>query len=76
MVIEAKNRVGLLLDVMGAIAEQRVNISAAHVKTAPGSAVLNLTLDIADLDQLRNVIRRIMRVVGVEKAYRVFRAGK
>ena len=74
--IEAKDRVSLLSDVMNAIAELRLNISAAKVRTAKGTAFISLTLDINHREQLENVLRRVRRVSGVEHAYRVYKGAK
>ncbi|MGQ9780003.1 MAG: RelA/SpoT family protein [Bacillota bacterium] len=74
--IEARDRVSLLSDVMNAIAEFRLNISAAKVRTAKGTAFISLTLDINHRDQLENVLRRVRRVSGVEHAYRVYKGSK
>ncbi|NLG84560.1 MAG: bifunctional (p)ppGpp synthetase/guanosine-3',5'-bis(diphosphate) 3'-pyrophosphohydrolase [Firmicutes bacterium] len=71
--IEARDRVSLLSDVMNAIAEFRLNISAAKVRTAKGTAFISLTLDINHREQLENVLRRVRRVSGVEHAYRVYK---
>ena len=74
--IEAKDRVSLLSDVMNAIAEFRLNISAAKVRTAKGTAFISLTLDINHREQLENVLWRVRRVSGVEHAYRVYKGSK
>lgn len=74
--IEARDRVSLLSDVMNAIAEQRLNISAAKVRTDTGTAFISLTLDINHVDQIQSVLRRLRRVAGVEQAYRASKTGK
>ena len=74
--IEARDRLGLLSDVMNAISEMHLNISAAKVRTVSGTAFINLTLDINHLDQVQNVLRRLRRVSGVEQAYRMSKKAK
>ena len=71
--IEAYDRVSLLSDIMNAIAELHLNISAAKVRTDEGTAFISLTLDISHVDQIENVLRRLRRLTGVERAYRVSR---
>ncbi|MGE5550060.1 MAG: RelA/SpoT family protein [Bacteroidota bacterium] len=69
--IQARDRLGLLSDVMNAIAELRLNISAAKVRTDTGMALINLTIDINHKDQIQSVLRRLRRVGGVGQAYRM-----
>ncbi|MGE5530346.1 MAG: RelA/SpoT family protein [Patescibacteria group bacterium] len=76
--IEAQNRVGLLSEVTNAIAEMRLNISAAKVRTdsSRGAAYISLTLEIGNAEQLQGVLRRLRRVHGVEQAFRVSKTNK
>ena len=74
--LEARDHVGLLSDIINAVAEMKLNISAAKVRTDDGAAFIHLTLDISHLDQIQNVLRRLRKVNGVEQAYRVSRTGK
>jgi len=58
--VEAYDRTGLLSDITQVVAENKVNILAAHVGvTADHSAVVTATLQVASVSQLARVMSRI-----------------
>lgn len=71
--IVAVDRVNLLTDVMNAISEMKLYLKAAKARSKKGTAYINLTLEIANSDQIRLVCNRIKKVEGVEQVYRVSR---
>ncbi|NLY74153.1 MAG: bifunctional (p)ppGpp synthetase/guanosine-3',5'-bis(diphosphate) 3'-pyrophosphohydrolase [Firmicutes bacterium] len=71
--IEAEDRVNLLTDVLNAIAELKLYLSAAKARTKKGTAYINLTLEIANSDQIQSIFKRVGRVEGVQRVYRVSR---
>lgn len=71
--IEAEDRVNLLTDVLNAISELKLYLSAAKARTKKGRAFINLTLEIANSDQIQSIFKRVGRVEGVQRVYRVSR---
>jgi GTP diphosphokinase / guanosine-3',5'-bis(diphosphate) 3'-diphosphatase len=69
--VEAFDRVGVLKDVLAQISETKTNVSAAKITTKRGSsAFLNLTVDVKNLDQLKQVIKAIKSVSDVYDVHR------
>ncbi|HEY8463118.1 MAG TPA: bifunctional (p)ppGpp synthetase/guanosine-3',5'-bis(diphosphate) 3'-pyrophosphohydrolase [Bacillota bacterium] len=71
--IEGDDRVNLLVDVMNAIAELKLNITAAKARAKKGTAYISLTLGITHSEQIQAVFKRVSRVEGICKVYRVSR---
>jgi GTP pyrophosphokinase len=71
--IVGTDRVNLLVDVMTAISELKLYLSSANARSKKGTAYINLTLDIANSDQIRLICNRIKKVEGIEQVYRVSR---
>lgn len=71
--IVANDRVNLLTDVLNAISEMKLNLSAAKVRTKKGTAYINLTLEIANSEQINLIFNRIKKVPEVREAYRISR---
>lgn len=71
--IEGSDRVNLLTDVMNAIAEMKLYLDAAKARTKKGTAFINLTLEISHSDQIQSIIKRVKKVEGVQRIYRVSR---
>lgn len=67
------DRVNLLVDVMTAISELKLYLSAAKARSKKGTAHINLTLEISNSDQIRLICNRIKKVEGIERVYRVSR---
>ncbi len=71
--IEGTDRVNFLTDILNAISELKLYLSAAKARTKGGSAFINLTLEIAHSDQITAIFKRVKKVTGVERVYRVSR---
>ena len=64
--LDAYDRTGLLSDITNVVAEQKVNIVAAHVETHPDrTATVNATLQVASVAQLARVLSRLEQVKDV-----------
>ena len=69
--IEAYDRVGVLKDILTAVADTKTNVSAANVRTRRGSsAFLLLTVDVLDTDHLDRVLKAIRSVSDVYDVHR------
>jgi len=69
--VEAQDRQGLLRDIAGLMADQKVNILALNAShTGDASVMIDITLEIRDLDQLTNLLRRLNTLKGVYEARR------
>jgi GTP pyrophosphokinase len=71
--IEGVDRVNFLTDIMNAISEMNLYLSAAKVRSKKGEAFINLTLEITHSDQIQLIFKRVKKVDGVLKIYRVSR---
>lgn len=71
--IEASDRVNLLTDVLNAISELKLYLNAAKARSKKGTAFINLTLEIANSDQIQSIFKRVEQVKGVQRVYRVSR---
>lgn len=71
--IEGDDRVNLLTDVLNAISELKLYLTAAKARSKKGKAYINLTLEIANSDQIQTIFKRVGRVNGVQRVYRVSR---
>ncbi len=71
--IEAEDRVNLLTDVLNAISELKLYLNAAKARSKKGTAFINLTLEIANSAQIQAIFKRVERVKGVQRVYRVSR---
>ena len=64
--IEANDRIGLLSDILSAIANSKVNILAVNTKTGKDRiAIIYITLETKNLDELNNVLKYIRKVDSV-----------
>jgi len=64
--VEAFDRVGVLHDILEKIAEVKVNVGAANVKTKRGSsAIIKMIVDVKDVDHLSSVMKAIRAVSDV-----------
>ena len=64
--VEAFDRTGLLNDIANVVAENKINIVAAHVETHPdNTATVNATLQVASVAQLARVLSRLETVKDV-----------
>lgn len=73
--VEAMDRVGLLKDVLAAVADARTNVISVNARVRKDKVgVINLTLDIRNLGQLTAVIQRIGKMPDVYRVERVVSA--
>jgi len=68
--IEAGDRVNLLADIMNIMAERKINVSAAKVKTAKGEAVIDFTIEVSHLDEFKDLVKKIQTISGVRQVFR------
>jgi len=69
--LDAYDRTGLLSDISNVMAEQKVNILAAHVETHPDhTATVNATLQVASVAQLARVLSRLEQLKDVYSVQR------
>jgi GTP diphosphokinase / guanosine-3',5'-bis(diphosphate) 3'-diphosphatase len=71
--IEGVDRVNFLTDIMNAISEMKLYLSAAKARSKKGMAFINLTLEITHSDQIQLIFKRVKKVEGIQKIYRVSR---
>ncbi len=71
--IEGGDRVNFLTDIMNAISEMNLYLSAAKARSKKGMAYINLTLEITHSDQIQLIFKRVKKVEGVLRVYRVSR---
>ena len=70
--VEAFDRVGLLKDILAAIAESRTNVVSVNARVRKDKvAVVNLVLDVGNVEQLRGVLQRVGQVADVFNVERV-----
>jgi len=70
--VETFDRVGVLHDVLEKIADKKVNVSSANIKTKRGSIMfLKLVVDVLNLEQLKQAISAIREVADVYDVKRV-----
>lgn len=69
--VDAQDRQGLLRDIAGLMADQKINILALNAKHIDDTSVcVDLTLEIRDLDQLARLLGRLNTLRGVYEARR------
>lgn len=72
VVVETIDRVGILRDILGRLSDYHVNVSNASVKTDFGKpALISLTLDVRDSEQLSNVMQKIRNISDVLNIRRI-----
>ena len=70
--VEAFDRVGLLKDVLAAIAESRTNVVSVNARVRKDKvAIVNIVLDVHNLEQLRSVVQKVSQVSDVFNVERV-----
>ena len=69
--IEANDRMGLLSDILKAIASSKVNILAVNTKTGKDRiAIIYITVETKNLDELNNILKAIRKVDSVFEVHR------
>jgi GTP pyrophosphokinase len=71
ILVEGKDRPGLLAAVSAVIADAGVNITGGKMATAGGRGVNEFELEIQDLGQLKKVVGKIEKVKGVTRVERM-----
>ena len=71
--IISTNRQGLLMDVSTIFGESKTNVSAATIRTMPNStAEIEVTIEVADVNQLSQVMTKIANFSDVISILRMF----
>ncbi|MGE0558845.1 MAG: bifunctional (p)ppGpp synthetase/guanosine-3',5'-bis(diphosphate) 3'-pyrophosphohydrolase [Burkholderiales bacterium] len=70
IVVDAADRTGLLRDISEVLSRERVNVTATRSSSSDLSARMRFTVEIRNLDQLRQVLALIRQVRGVLRAER------
>jgi GTP pyrophosphokinase len=74
--IEAMDRVGVLKDILARLSDRGINIRNAGVKTSPNKpALISLSLDIRDRQQLEYIFQRIRSMSDTLNIRRVIDSG-
>lgn len=69
--VDAQDRQGLLRDIAGLMADQKINILALNANhSSEADVIVDLTLEIRDLDQLTRLLARLQTLRGVYDARR------
>ncbi len=68
--IEAQDRTGLLSDIFAVLLREKINVTATHAQSRDLTAMMQFTLKITGLAQLRRVLGLIQNVPGVMSASR------
>ena len=72
MEVEALDRPALLQDVMSVFAEAKTTVSSVTARVKRDRmALVSLTVQIADLDHLHRVLRKLESLKEIRKVYRV-----
>lgn len=69
--VRAENRNGLLAELMEAIIDTKIALYAVNAKTAKSNvAIITIKLRIADIERLKEVMRKMRKLTGVIAVYR------
>jgi Guanosine polyphosphate pyrophosphohydrolases/synthetases len=61
--VEAIDRVGVFKDILTKLADSKINVRQAHVKTKNGkTAMIYLSIDISDREQFERTCQQIKRI--------------
>ncbi|MFH0776326.1 MAG: bifunctional (p)ppGpp synthetase/guanosine-3',5'-bis(diphosphate) 3'-pyrophosphohydrolase [Patescibacteria group bacterium] len=70
--IAAQNRVGMLHDIAGAIADLQINIADLSLKASDKHEILHeFTIEVENFDQLENLLAQLEKIPGIRRAVRV-----
>ena len=70
IVLEANDRHGLLRDISDLFAREKINTTKANTLSRNHVALMQFTVELADLDQLQHLLARLKQVQGVISAQR------
>ncbi len=69
--VVADDRTSLLMEITNATAEAKIPLKAMNARTTRDrQAIINLTLEIIDTEQLDRIIKRLKKVNGVHEVTR------
>lgn len=69
--IKADDRSGILSDIMVLITESKIHLHAVNAKTSKdGFAVINVKLKITDIEQLKDLMKKLKKLNGVTEVFR------
>lgn len=69
--IKAEDREGILSDIMMLITDCKIHLHALNAKTSKGGyATINIKLKIIDVEELRDLMKKLRRLDGVVEVYR------
>jgi GTP diphosphokinase / guanosine-3',5'-bis(diphosphate) 3'-diphosphatase len=72
IMIDALDRKGILRDILGRLSDQKINVSAANVKTSRETpALISLTIDVKSFQQLKSTMNKIKDMSDVLNIRRV-----
>ena len=71
ILVESRDRPGILAAVTGVIAEAEVNIAGGKVSTESGRGTHEFELEVRSLEQLRKLLDQIRRIKGVTRVERL-----
>jgi len=70
--VETIDRVGVLKDILSRLADHKVNVRDASVKTSPGkTAFINMTIEISDRSQFEKICSQINKMCDIVTVRRV-----
>jgi (p)ppGpp synthase/HD superfamily hydrolase len=55
---------------MNIMAERKINVNAAKVKTAKGEAIIDFTIEVAHLNEFKDLVKKIQTIGGVQRIFR------
>ncbi len=73
--VEAIDRVGVLKDILSRLADHKVNVRDASVKTSPGkTAFITMTIDISDRSQFEKICSKVTKMSDIVSVRRLNKA--
>ncbi|WP_371257828.1 bifunctional (p)ppGpp synthetase/guanosine-3',5'-bis(diphosphate) 3'-pyrophosphohydrolase [Synechococcus sp. PCC 7502] len=73
--VEAIDRVGVLKDILSRLADHKINVRDASVKTAPGkTAFITMTIDISDRGQFEKICSQVNKMADIVSVRRLNKA--
>ena len=69
--VTAKDRMGLIVDVSTVLSSTKTRVSSLNARSTPdGFGLIEIEMEVAGADQLRNVVRRLEQIPGVMRVTR------
>lgn len=70
VIVEARDRLGLLKDVIEVFSKERMNVIGMHTQTVKGKATMTFTVEVSDSGRLSKVLGLVPELPGVQSARR------